>query len=209
MRRLRLIPLSRPLRRNPDRLPRKLRDFIKRLVDDPRTPHGAFARALNAHLEGEGARPSPRAFGVPARVAEVIEDAIRRVRTARARRRNLDVYVDEQGRKRPIRGSPGYSDFQLKLIPPPLTAGYISREEEDARDWWRAELRRAIREVSPSGIARHGDRALGWEFRERVPESWRSSRGLPADEVADLLKREYPWLGVESERDLYDALAEL
>lgn len=76
---------------------------------------------------------------------------------------------------------------------------------------WKRELRQAIRAVSPSGIAPHekrrGGSALETEYRLDVPINLRNRRGLPPDEVAQLLAYEYPHLGIESEDDLLRALA--
>ena len=75
---------------------------------------------------------------------------------------------------------------------------------------WKRELRQAIKAVSPSGIAPHekrrGGSALGTEYRLDVPINLRNRRGLPPDEVAQLLAYEYPHLGIESEDDLLMAL---
>lgn len=114
--------------------------------------------------------------------------------------------MDDQGRFRPIRDSSGYSDFALTQIPMHLTAGYVSSQESDEEDYWRAEVRKAIRQVSPNGIAPHYDRKLGWEYRHDVPSHLRSRQGMPGDEVAQLINYQFPWLGIETEDDLLQAL---
>ena len=82
-------------------------------------------------------------------------------------------------------------------------SGQSSRE-------WKRELRQAIKAVSPSGIAPHektrSGSALGTEYRLDIPINLRNRRGLPPDEVAQLLAYEYPHLGIESEDDLLKAL---
>ena len=48
--------------------------------------------------------------------------------------------------------------------------------------------------------------ALREEYREDVPIILRNKKGLPLDEMADILKNRYPYLGIETESDLLEAL---
>ena len=59
------------------------------------------------------------------------------------------------------------------------------------------------------GIAPYSKTTAGGlkeEYREDVPLHLRNSKGLKLDEMADVLKRNYPQLGIESESDLLKEL---
>lgn len=74
----------------------------------------------------------------------------------------------------------------------------------------KASMFYALHVVAPEGIRPHQDRTLAEEFRN-VPRSLRARKGhgQPADEVASHLAELFPELGIESEDDLYQALAEV
>ena len=151
---------------------------------------GQLIGAVKAALEGAKPRRAPR----------------------RATRRNLDAYVDLEGRIRPIRGSEGYDDWRLATVPAHLERGSKAALREAYESWheeeddWAAEVNRAIRSVG-RGIAPHAGKAEGWEYRHNVPIHLRNRKGIPGDELAEILAREKPWLGIQSEDDLHQALA--
>jgi len=66
---------------------------------------------------------------------------------------------------------------------------------------------RAIHGIT-TGIAPHQGLELSEEYRCNVPIFLRNRGGLPGDEVAAILATDRPELGIESEDDLYQALAE-
>jgi hypothetical protein len=66
-------------------------------------------------------------------------------------------------------------------------------------------LTSAIRGITV-GIAPHKGGRERAEYSLRVPVWLRNSRGLPADEIADLLRAQHPELGIESEDQLYQEL---
>lgn len=69
----------------------------------------------------------------------------------------------------------------------------------------KRDLYAAIREIIGSlGIAPgSGDTVSEWN--EAVPKTWKRWGGIPADTVAAGLASAAPWLGIESEDDLYQA----
>lgn len=66
---------------------------------------------------------------------------------------------------------------------------------------------RAIHSIT-SGIAPHQGRALSEEYAGNVPVFLRNRGGLPGDELAAILATDRPELGIESENDLYQMLAD-
>lgn len=57
------------------------------------------------------------------------------------------------------------------------------------------------------GIAPHAGSMETEEYRRNIPIWLRNKNGIPGDELADVLHRERPELGVESEDDLHQLLA--
>ena len=66
---------------------------------------------------------------------------------------------------------------------------------------YSSELTAAVHSIS-AGIAPHRGKRETEEYRRRVPVWLRSKDGIPGDEMADALSREYPGLGIENENDL-------
>lgn len=66
---------------------------------------------------------------------------------------------------------------------------------------------RAIHGIT-TGIAPHAGRMENEEYKCNVPVYLRNRGGLPGDELAAILATDRPELGIESEDDLYQALAE-
>ncbi len=141
-------------------------------------------------------------------------------RGRRPTRRNLDAYTSPDGVIHPIRGSEGYSKAFLTATGRQRqeeadyyreAASYADEWEEDAGHYWRDQVRDAVKKVSRYGIAPHektrGGSSLRTEYRLQVPLYLRNNRGLPPDEVAHLIKYQFPELGIESEDDLLQALA--
>ena len=138
----------------------------------------------------------------------------------RRRRRNLDAFTDASGAVHPIRGSQGYDEImvttpEVKAMRAARLATYGGDTEADWRESWGRDegdwadaVRKAVKSVSRYGIAPHSGKQEGWEYRHDVPLYLKDRRGLPADEVAHLLSYQYPQLGIESEDDLLQALAE-
>jgi len=77
------------------------------------------------------------------------------------------------------------------------------RDNVHARRQRRRDLYGAIQALG--GISRHKDGSLREEYR-RIPRALRSSRGVPPDEMANMLAEHYPWLGIVSESDLYSGV---
>lgn len=70
---------------------------------------------------------------------------------------------------------------------------------------YSSELTRAVHSIS-TGIAPHKGARETEEYRRNVPVWLRSKSGIPADEMADNLGRQYPELGIDSENELYAQL---
>ncbi|MGE5619040.1 MAG: DUF6582 domain-containing protein [Sphingomonadaceae bacterium] len=129
--------------------------------------------------------------------------------------RNLDAYTDDAGVIHPIRGSEGYDSYYDSASHRAFLADQRKRVAA-ANDWregweeddWADQVRQAVKSVSKYGIAPHAGKREGWEYRHDVPLYLKNKRGLPADEVAQLIAYEYPYLGIETEDDLLQALAE-
>lgn len=66
-------------------------------------------------------------------------------------------------------------------------------------------LTQAVHSIS-AGIAPHKGGRETEEYRRNVPVWLRSKAGIPADEMADNLGRQYPELGIDSENELYAQL---
>lgn len=183
-----------------------------------RTGHDARFHHKGSRATRRTARrnPAPRAFKRWVMKGEPGFKGRRRTR------RNMDAYTDAGGVIHPIRGTEGYSSQieasgqagrkrQASADYYRESAAYADEWEEDAGKYWRDEVRGAVKKVSRFGIAPHektrGGSRLGTEYRLQVPIYLRNNRGLPADEVAHLIKYQYPELGIESEDDLLQALA--
>lgn len=177
---------------------------------------GHDARAHHKRPVKTRRNPAPRAF------KRWVKKGEPGFKGKRPTRRNLDAYTDAGGVIHPIRGSDGYSgtieasgqagrkrqetaDYYREM------ASYADEWEEDAGKYWRDQVRDAVKNVSRFGIAPHektrGGSSLRTEYRLQVPLYLRNNRGLPADEVAHLIKYQFPELGIETEDDLLQALA--
>ncbi|HQU00463.1 MAG TPA: DNA polymerase, partial [Acidimicrobiales bacterium] len=71
------------------------------------------------------------------------------------------------------------------------------------------ERRSLLYSMLPMGGIAPGALDVRSEWREAVPARFRRLKGLPADVVAAGLHDEAPWLGIETESELYDAFAEI
>ncbi len=173
-----------------------------------------------AHHKGIGATRKARRNPAPRAFKRWVKKGEPGFKGKKPTRRNLDAYTDAGGVIHPIRGTEGYSDWFLTATGQKRQAAadsyrdevdYADEWEEDAGRYWRDQVRDAVKKVSRFGIAPHektrGGSALRTEYRLQVPLHLRNNRGLPADEVAHLIKYQFPELGIETEDDLLQALA--
>ncbi len=182
------------------------------------TPFASMAEAREAARRiVAAAQQHDVAIGEHTLVAQVAGVYAERV-PGRPRRRNLDAFTDAAGVVHPIRGSQDYDGYydsagHRKFLS--TQAGRQAAAEGDWREDWEEDegdradqVREAVRAVSHYGIAPHSGKRENWEYRYDVPLHLKDRRGLPADEVAHLISYQYPGLGIETEDDLLQALAE-
>jgi len=84
-------------------------------------------------------------------------------------------------------------------------ASYSSMTETTTTDL-SAVLTMAIHSLT-CGIAPHAGSMETEEYKRNIPIWLRNKNGIPGDELADVLHRERPELGIESEDDLHQLLA--